>query len=88
MSHHDRALDSAVAYHRHVAGGLTTSHGHLIAAALAAEVTDVEYTRAAEASTAGERQMFLHAGDKARAMRDLHELAAEISTVGEQVTGP
>ncbi|WP_431910054.1 hypothetical protein [Amycolatopsis thermoflava] len=87
MSHHDRAFDSALAYHQHVAAGITTAHGHLTAAALAAEVAHAEYTRAALASTAAERRMFLRAGDKARATRDGHELAAEITAIGEQVIG-
>jgi hypothetical protein len=87
VSHCDRALDSAVTYHRHVATGLTTSHDHLIAAELAGDVADAEYTLAAEASSAGERQMFLRAGDKARAMRDFHKLAAELAAIGEQVIG-
>lgn len=87
MSHHDRAFDSALAYHQHVAAGITTAHGHLTAAALAAEVANAEYTRAALANTAAERRMFLRAGDKARATRDGHELAAEITAIGEQVIG-
>lgn len=93
MSHHDlchddRAVDSAVAYHRHVAAGITTSDGHVTAAALAGAVADVEYTRAALAATAGGRRMFLHAGDKARDTSHVHELAAEIAAVGEQVIAP
>ncbi|RSN05982.1 hypothetical protein DMC63_37885 [Streptomyces sp. WAC 05977] len=92
MSHHnpafdDRAFDSAVDYHLHVAAGITTSHGHLRAAALAGAVADAEYTRAAVATTAWERLTFLRAGDKARAHRDGHELAAEITAIGEQVIG-
>jgi len=92
VSHHDpvfddRAFDSAVAYHLHVAAGITTAHGHLTAAALASDVADAEYLRAAVATTAGERRMFLRAGDKARATRDGHELAAEITAIGEQVIG-
>jgi hypothetical protein len=92
VSHHnpvfdDRAFDSAVVYHLHVAAGITTSHGHLTAAALASDVADAEYIRAAVASTASGRRMFLRAGDKARAHRDGHELAAEITAIGEQVIG-
>lgn len=89
MSHHDCAFDSALAYHQHVADGITTAHGHLTAAALAGAVADAdaEYTRAALADTAAERRMFLRAGDKARTTRQAHELAAEITAIGEQVIG-
>lgn len=92
MSHHDlchddRAFDSAVAYHLYVADGITTSQGHLTAAALADTVADAEYTRAALAATAGQRLMFLQAGDKARVTRHAHELAAEVAAIGEQVIG-
>lgn len=88
MCHHDdRALDSALAYHQHVADGITTARGHLSAAALASDVADAEYTRAAEAESASERRMFLRAGDKARATRDGHKLAAEITAIGEAVIG-
>jgi hypothetical protein len=76
-----------MAYHEHVLRGLTTSHDHLQAATLAADVADVEYLLAAEADTAGERRMFLTAGDKARKTRDYHELSAEITAVGERVLG-
>lgn len=88
MSHHDHALDSAVAYHRRVATGITTSHDHLTAAALAGAVADAEYTRAALAATAAERRMFLRAGDKARVTRAVHELAAAVAAIGEQVIAP
>ena len=92
MSHHDpvfddRAYDRAIAYHLYVAAGITTAHGHLTAAALASDVADTEFQRAAEAGTARERRMFLHAANKARAARDGHELAAEITAIGEQVIG-
>ena len=92
MSHHDpnfdeRAFDSAVAYHLHVAAGITTSHGHLIAAALANDVANAEYTRAGLAATATDRWLFQRAGDRARAYRHGHELAAEITAIGEQVIG-
>ena len=84
MSHHDRAFDSAVAYHQHVAAGITTSCGHLTAARLAGAVADAEYTRAALA-TASDRRMFLRAGDKARAARAGHQRAAEVTAIGEHV---
>lgn len=89
MSHHpkqayERAFDSAIAYHLHVAAGITTARGHQIAAGLADAVADAEYLRAAEADSAGERRMFCYAGDKARATRDFHLLAADITAIGEQ----
>jgi hypothetical protein len=92
VSHHactfdDRAFDMAVAYHLHIAAGITASHGHLTAAVLAGGVADAEYIRAALADTAGERRTFGHAGDKARAARNFHQLAAEITAVGEQLVG-
>lgn len=87
MSHHDRALDYALAYHQHTLAGIDTAHGHLIAASLASQVADAEFARAAEADTAGERRMFLTAANKALRTRDAHELAAEVTAIGEQVIG-
>lgn len=85
MSQYERAVDSAVAYHQHVQRGLLTSHDHLTAAAFARQVADAEYMQAAEATSAGERRMFLTAAHKARWTCENHKLIAAVAAVGEDL---
>lgn len=84
MSHHDRAGDYALAYHQHISSGVATAHGHLIAAALAAQVADAEFARAAVTPTEVGQRMFLSAAIGVLRTRDTHELAAAVTAIGER----
>jgi hypothetical protein len=85
LCHPDRALESALAYHHFVARGLSGSHDHLRAAALASNNADAEFHRAACADTAADRRVFLDSANRARALRNGHRLAADVCAIGEGI---